>query len=99
LALSPSRESAPRCGTTPLPLGLRVQATGAYGKPKAKRLVIRALTGQGCIKLSDEDEHEKLGCPLDCGQRTTSVHRHNEITAGVVGGIIADLKCLPKGWV
>ena len=25
--------------------------------------------------------------------------RHNEVTAGVLRGIIADLKCLPKGWL
>jgi hypothetical protein len=25
--------------------------------------------------------------------------RHNEITAGVIGNIIRDLACLPKGWL
>ena len=32
-------------------------------KPMAKGLVIRALTLQGCLKLSDEGKHEKWGCP------------------------------------
>lgn len=68
-------------------------------KPKAKRLVIRALLAQGCLKLSDEGKHEKRGCPQKCRQHTTAVPRHNEITAGVLRGIIADLKCLPEGWL
>lgn len=68
-------------------------------KPMAKRLVIRALTAQGCLKLSDEGKHEKWGCPEKCGQHTTAVPRHAEITAGVLRGIITDLKCLPKGWL
>jgi hypothetical protein len=25
--------------------------------------------------------------------------RHGEITAGVIGNIIRDLACLPKGWL
>jgi hypothetical protein len=68
-------------------------------KPMAKRLVIRALTGRGCLKLSDEGKHEKWGCPENCGQHTTAVPRHAEITASVLRGIITDLKCLPKGWL
>ena len=66
-------------------------------KPMAKRLVVTALAKQGCRKLSERGIHEKWGCP--CGQHTTAVPRHNEITAGVVRGIIADLTCLPKGWL
>ena len=34
-----------------------------------------------------------------CGKHTTSVLRHSEITAGVIGNIIRDLACLPKGWL
>ena len=68
-------------------------------KPMAKRLVIRALTVHGCLKLSDEGKHEKWGCPENCGQHTTAVPRHAEITAGVLRGIITNLKCLPKGWL
>jgi hypothetical protein len=66
-------------------------------KPKAKRLVVAALVKQGCSKLSERGIHEKWRCP--CGQHTTAVPRHNEVTAGVVRGIIADLACLPKGWL
>jgi hypothetical protein len=68
-------------------------------KPMAKRLVIRASTVQGCLKLSDEGKHEKGGCPEKCGQHTTAVPRRAEITAGVLRGIVTDLKCLPKGWL
>ena len=68
-------------------------------KPMAKRLVIRALGRRGCVKLSDEGIHEKWGCPPTCGQHVTALPRHNEITAGVIRGMITDLKCLPKGWL
>jgi hypothetical protein len=68
-------------------------------RPMAKRLVIRALTRQSCIKLSDEGIHEKWGCPEACGAHLTAVPRHNVITAGVIRGMISDLKCLPKGWL
>jgi predicted RNA binding protein YcfA (HicA-like mRNA interferase family) len=68
-------------------------------KPMAKRLVIRALTQQGCRKLSDGGIHEKWGCPVMCGKHTTAVPRHNEITPTVIRNIIRDLACLPKGWL
>jgi predicted RNA binding protein YcfA (HicA-like mRNA interferase family) len=68
-------------------------------RPMAKRLVIRALTVHGCLRLSDEGKHEKWRCPERCGRHTTAVPRHAEITAGVLRGIITDLKCLPKGWL
>jgi hypothetical protein len=68
-------------------------------KPMARRLVVRALTRQGCSKLSEEGIHEKWGCPVGCGMHTTALPRHKEITVGVVRNIIADLKCLPKGWL
>jgi hypothetical protein len=66
-------------------------------KPMAKRLVIRALTGQACYKASERGIHEKWKCPPTCGKYTTSVPRHSEITAGVISNIIRDLACLPKG--
>lgn len=68
-------------------------------KPMAKRLVGAALLRQGCRKLSERGIDEKWGCPPACGKHTTAVPRHNEITAGVIRGIIDDLKCLPKGWL
>jgi hypothetical protein len=51
-------------------------------KPMAKRLVIRALTVQGCLKLklSEEGKHEKWGCPERCGQHTTAAPRHADMT-------------------
>jgi hypothetical protein len=73
--------------------------SGSLYEADGKRLVIRALTAQGCLKLSDEGKHEKWGCPEKCGQHTAAVPRHAEITAGVLRGIITDLKCLPKGWL
>ena len=68
-------------------------------KPKPKRLVVRALTDHGCYKASERGIHEKWKCPRTCGKHTTSVPRHNEITAGVISNIIRDLTCLPKGWL
>jgi predicted RNA binding protein YcfA (HicA-like mRNA interferase family) len=68
-------------------------------KPMAKRLVIKALTDQGCYKASERGIHEKWRCPPTCGKHVTSVTRHNEITVGVIRSIINDLSCLPKGWL
>jgi hypothetical protein len=68
-------------------------------KPMSKRLEVRALTRHGCSKLSDEGIHEEWGCPEGCGEHTTALPRHKQITAGVIRNIIADLKCLPKGWL
>jgi predicted RNA binding protein YcfA (HicA-like mRNA interferase family) len=68
-------------------------------KPMAKRLVTKALVRHGCIKLRDTGSHEKWGCPAACGAHTTAVPRHGQITAGVVRNLIADLECLPKGWL
>jgi hypothetical protein len=68
-------------------------------KPMAKRLVIKALLSAGCLMQSDEGRHEKWVCPSKCGQHSTAVPRHTEITAGVIRGIIQDLKCLPEGWL
>lgn len=68
-------------------------------KPMAKRLVVRALTQRGCSKVSEQGIHEKWGCPTKCGEHTTAVPRHNEITATVIRNIIRDLACLPKGWL
>jgi len=73
--------------------------TVATVKPMAKRLVVRALAVQGRYKVSERGIHEKWRCPPTCGKHTTSVPRHNEVTAGVVGNLIRDLACLPKGWL
>lgn len=68
-------------------------------KPMAKRLLLAALRKQGCQKLSERGIHEKWGCPGVCGKHTTAVPRHSQITAGVIRGIVEDLRCLPKGWL
>jgi hypothetical protein len=65
----------------------------------AKRLVVKAPTAHGCGKASERGIHEKWECPPTCGKHTTSVPRHGEITAGVIGNIIRDLARLPKGWL
>jgi predicted RNA binding protein YcfA (HicA-like mRNA interferase family) len=66
-------------------------------KPMAKRLVVGALLTQGCRKVSEAGIHEKWGCP--CGQHTTSVPRHGEISPGVVRKIQRHMACLPEGWL
>jgi len=68
-------------------------------KPMAKRLVVAALVRQHCRKLSEHGKHEKWGCPRQCDQHVTSLPRHDLITAGVIRGLIGDLKCLPEGWL
>jgi len=68
-------------------------------KPMSKRLVVRALTDQGCYKVSERGIHEKWKCPQSCGKHATALTRHNEVTVGVIRGIINDLSCLPKGWL
>jgi predicted RNA binding protein YcfA (HicA-like mRNA interferase family) len=66
-------------------------------KPVAKRLVVAALLEQGCRKLSERGIHEKWGCP--CGQHTTAVPRHAELSAGVARKIQRHMACLPEGWL
>lgn len=66
-------------------------------KPMAKRLVVAALVMHGCSKLSEAGIHEKWGCP--CGQHTTSVPRHSQISPGVVRKIQRHMACLPEGWL
>jgi len=68
-------------------------------KPMSKRLVVKALLRHGCSKLSDEGIHEKWVCPAGCGKHVTALPRHTQITAGVIRNIVADLKCLQKGWL
>jgi hypothetical protein len=68
-------------------------------KPMAKRLVVRALLAQRCVKVSEQGKHEKWRCPSTCGQHVTALPRNREITAGVVRNLIEDLKCLPEGWL
>jgi hypothetical protein len=33
------------------------------------------------------------------GEANIALPRHTQITAGVIRNVIADLKCLPKGWL
>jgi hypothetical protein len=72
---------------------------GVKMKPMAKRLVVRALVRQGCLKAGEQGIHEKWQCPPACGRHVTALPRHNEITAGVIRNLIRDLACLPKGWL
>jgi hypothetical protein len=68
-------------------------------KPLTKRLVLRALCRAGCVKAPDRGKHEKWTCPPECGQHSTALPRHPQITPGVVRSLIEDLKCLPEGWL
>ena len=66
-------------------------------KPMKRREVESALRKVGCVVLSDKGAHTKYGCP--CGDHTTAVPRHVEITAGVVRSIGKQMACLPEGWL
>jgi predicted RNA binding protein YcfA (HicA-like mRNA interferase family) len=66
-------------------------------KAMSKRLVVKALRAQGCVKISEEGPHEKWQCKNGC--HTTAVPRSNEVSAGVCRNIIRDLTCLKKGWL
>lgn len=66
-------------------------------KPMRRRLVVAALVRAGCVKLRDTGGHTVYGCP--CGQHIAPVPRHNETTAGVIGSLIREMACLPKGWL
>lgn len=66
-------------------------------KPMKRAEVVTALEAEGCRQLSNKGPHEKFGCP--CGEHTTSVPRHREITAGVVKSISKQMACLPEGWL
>jgi predicted RNA binding protein YcfA (HicA-like mRNA interferase family) len=72
-------------------------ATVLAVKSMAKRLLIKALTARGCYKESERGIHEKWRCP--CGENSTAVPRHGEITAGVVRKIERHMACLPEGWL
>jgi predicted RNA binding protein YcfA (HicA-like mRNA interferase family) len=66
-------------------------------KEMSLRRVERPLQSNDCLKVSDDGSHTKWGCP--CGQHTTAVPRHRDISLGVVRNIMRDLACLPKGWL
>jgi predicted RNA binding protein YcfA (HicA-like mRNA interferase family) len=68
-------------------------------KPMAKRLVVAALSSNGCYKVSEQGIHEKWSCPATCGKHSTSVPRHREISPGVVRKIERHMACLPEGWL
>jgi transcription elongation factor Elf1 len=68
-------------------------------KPMAKRSVVAALLKHGCCKVSEQGIHEKWACPSECGQHSTAVPRHNEISPGVVRKIQRRMACLPAGRV
>lgn len=61
------------------------------------RVVVVALHSAGCVVAREGGRHTVWRCP--CGQHQTAVPRHNEITAGVIGSIVGQLACLPKGWL
>jgi predicted RNA binding protein YcfA (HicA-like mRNA interferase family) len=66
-------------------------------KPMKRTHVVKALRSIGATKLRDKGDHTIYGCT--CGQHIAPVPRHNEITAGVVGSIIKQMACAPKGWL
>ncbi|WP_198588244.1 type II toxin-antitoxin system HicA family toxin [Geodermatophilus chilensis] len=66
-------------------------------KPMKRREVIKHLEAIGATFLREGGEHTVYACP--CGQHTTAVPRHREITAGVVGSIQRQIECQPKGWL
>lgn len=66
-------------------------------KPMKRRQVERALLAAGCTSIRDRGNHEVWQCP--CGQHTTALPRHTEITAGVVRSIEQQIACKPKGWL
>lgn len=66
-------------------------------KEMKRRQVEKALTTQGCTKVSENGPHTKWKCP--CGAHVAAVPRHPEVTPGVVRNIIQHLACLPKGWL
>lgn len=66
-------------------------------RPMRRRLVLRALDAARCTFVREGAEHTVYACP--CGQHKTAVPRHTDVTAGVIGSIIKQLPCLPKGWL
>ena len=62
------------------------------------RSVVSALVSNGCRILREGGKHTLWLCPC-IAQHNAAVPRHREITAGVVGSIIKQLPCLPKGWL
>lgn len=67
------------------------------GKPMMRRLIEAALRARGCTPLRNRGGHEVWGCP--CGQHTTALPNHKEITAGVVTSIQKQMACLEEGWL
>lgn len=66
-------------------------------KPMSRRNLERALRHNGCTITREGGRHTVYRCP--CGEHQAPVPRHNEISAGVVGAIIRQMPCLPKGWL
>jgi predicted RNA binding protein YcfA (HicA-like mRNA interferase family) len=62
-----------------------------------RREVVRALARIGATLIRDKGDHTIYRCP--CGEHQTALPRHTDITAGVVGSIIKQLPCAPKGWL
>lgn len=62
-----------------------------------RRDVERALLAAGCTSLRHKGGHEVRGCP--CGQHSTALPNHSEITAGVVGSMVTQMPCLSEGWL
>ena len=66
-------------------------------KPMKRRDVVRALARIGATLVRDKGDHTIYRC--SCGEHQTALPRHADITAGVVGSIIKQLPCAPKGWL
>lgn len=67
------------------------------GKPMKRLHVIAALRAHGCEPVRNRGGHEVWKCP--CGEHTTAVPNHREITAGVVNSIQKQMPCLEEGWL
>jgi predicted RNA binding protein YcfA (HicA-like mRNA interferase family) len=68
-----------------------------HSLPLSGRSDERALARIGATLVRDKGEHTIYRCT--CGQHQTALPRHTDITAGVVGSIIKQLPCAPKGWL
>lgn len=66
-------------------------------KAISKRALVRRLRDAGCWKESEVGPHEKWQCP--CGDHSTAVPRHRQVSAGVCRNLIIDLPCLSQGWL
>jgi len=66
-------------------------------KAMAYRLVRTALEAQHCTWKQGKGDHEKRYCP--CGKHQTVIAQARIVSPGVIRSVIAQLPCLPEGWL